>query len=72
MLFDKDLGFADRYVILSLPTHKITKLVYKGRSSHLGIEYLVRHYDADGYVITEKHIWNTKVKGTKQFYFTVQ
>ncbi|NLH01167.1 MAG: hypothetical protein GX488_04575 [Clostridiales bacterium] len=58
MTFDKDLGFADRYIIVDTPTLKITKLVYKGSFAKLGEQTITRVYDKNGYVVEEANVFN--------------
>ncbi len=58
MTFDKDLGFADQFILVDTPTLKITKLVYKGSMESLGEEIITRVYDTDGSVLEEAHVFN--------------
>ncbi|MEG1491150.1 MAG: hypothetical protein RR394_02780 [Oscillospiraceae bacterium] len=58
MIFDKDLGFADRFILIDTPTLKITKLLYKGGLANLGEETITRVYDTEGNILEEAHIFN--------------
>lgn len=50
MIHDKDLGFADRYILYDSSTVKVIKLIYKGNHTALGEQTQVCIFDNDGYV----------------------
>lgn len=50
MEYDKDLGFADRYILYDSPTVRITKLIYKGSHANMGEMTQICMFDGDGYV----------------------